>query len=208
MQSGVEKVWIPGPAGRLEGRILDNGASRWALLCHPHPQYGGTMDNKVVTTVERTLQQLGWSTLVFNFRGAGGSEGAFDNGIGEQADLMAVHAWLQARHQPQRLLLGGFSFGAYVTLNRWQAVEADALLSIAPPVGLWDFGALVPPQTNWTVIQGGGDEVVSPAAVLAWLAAQPAMPTLYWRAGVSHFFHGQLVWLKGVIELEYKKTLI
>ena len=141
MQSGVEKVWIPGPAGRLEGRILDNGASRWALLCHPHPQYGGTMDNKVVTTVERALQQLGWSTLVFNFRGAGGSEGAFDNGIGEQADLMAVHAWLQAHHRPQRLLLGGFSFGAYVTLNRWQALGADALLSIAPPVGLWDFDA-------------------------------------------------------------------
>ncbi len=203
MHPKAESIMIPGPEGHLEGRILDKGTGRWALICHPHPQFGGSMNNKVVTTVERALQQKGWSTLAFNFRGVGLSEGAFAQGVGEQADLLAVVTWLRKRQNVERLLLGGFSFGAYISLRVWPQVGPDALLSIAPPVGLWDFSAVETPELPWTVIQGGADEVVDPQAVWSWLGSLPVRPTLYWRAGVSHFFHHQLIWLREIIKLEY-----
>ncbi len=203
MHPKAETVMVPGPAGRLEGRILDQGQDRWAVICHPHPQFGGTMNNKVVTTVERALQQKGWSTLVFNFRGVGDSDGTYDQGVGEQADLLAVIEWLRNAHAPGQLLLGGFSFGAYIALRCWPAVRPDALLSIAPPVGLWPFDDVAVPEVPWVVVQPGADEVVDVAAVWRWLSSLTLRPTLYWRAGVSHFFHRQLIWLREVIKLEY-----
>jgi len=199
-----EIIMIPGPVGSLEGRIVVNQSQgRWAVLCHPHPRFGGSMNNKVITTVERALQQKGWSTLVFNFRGVGHSGGTYAQGVGEQADLLAIIDWLRVHHPVEQLLLGGFSFGAYVSLQVWPKVEPDALLSIAPPVGLWDFAAIETPTLPWVVIQPGADEVVDPQAVWHWLSSLPVRPTLYWRSGVSHFFHRQLIWLRETIKLEY-----
>jgi len=204
MHPKAVKALIKGPAGVLETRILENNHSRrWAVLCHSHPLYGGSMNNKVITTVERALQQKGWSTLCFNFRGVGDSAGAFDQGVGEQEDLAAVVHWLRETYKPEQLLLGGFSFGAYVGLKSYPALAPDRLLSIAPPVGLWDFTAIQPPAQNWVVIQPGADEVVQPQAVWQWLSSCAYLPSLYWRAGASHFFHGQLIWLREVIKLEY-----
>lgn len=199
-----EIIMIPGPAGTLEGRIVVNESRRrWAVLCHPHPRFGGSMNNKVITTVERALQQKGWNTLVFNFRGVGRSEGDYAQGVGEQADLLAMLDWLRTHHPVEQLLLGGFSFGAYVSLKVWPKVDPDALLSIAPPVGLWDFASIETPTPPWVVIQPGADEVVAPQAVWSWLGGLSVRPTLYWRAGVSHFFHHQLIWLREAIKLEY-----
>lgn len=208
MHPKAVKQLISGPVGPLESRILENDPDRWAVLCHPHPLYGGSMDNKVITTVERALQQKGWSTLCFNFRGVGESAGSFDQGIGEQADLQAVVAWLKAHYGESDWLLGGFSFGAYVSLKSWKMLNPSSLLSIAPPVELWDFSEIATPTVPWVVIQGGADEVVAPEAVAQWLVQQHPYPTVYWRAGVSHFFHRQLIWLREVIKLEYYKKLI
>jgi len=203
MHPKAEERLIEGPVGPLQARILDQGGERWALLCHPHPLYGGSMNNKVITTVERALQQKGWSTVCFNFRGVGASVGTFDNGVGEREDLLAVARWGRERWPAARFLLGGFSFGAYVSLSGWSQLWPDAVLTIAPPVGLWDFSPIDAPEVPWVVIQGGADEVVSPEAVWRWLSALPIAPSLYWRAGVSHFFHGQLIWLREVVKLEY-----
>ena len=203
MHPAAECVMIPGPAGGLQARIVEKTAARWAVLCHPHPRFGGTMNNKVITTVERALQQKGWSTLCFNFRGVEQSEGAFDNGVGEQDDLLAVIEWLRTHHAVEQLLLGGFSFGAYIALRVWSRVGPNGLLTLAPPVGLWDFANIETPEVPWVVIQPGADEVVDPNAVWAWLSEQPQYPSLYWRRGASHFFHGQLIWLREVIKLEY-----
>ncbi len=203
MHPKAEIRLIEGSAGPLQTRILDNGSGRWALLCHPHPLYGGSMDNKVIVTVERALQQKGWSTCVFNFRGVGESAGEYSGGQGERLDLLAVHRYLQDQHEVSHLLLGGFSFGAYISLSAWPQLTPQQLLSLAPPVGLWPFDGIRTPECPWVVIQGGADEVVAPDAVWAWLSSLERRPTLYWRDGVSHFFHRQLIWLREVIKLEY-----
>jgi len=119
MSRSVERLSLEGPAGALEAVLEDPGAAgiSYAVVCHPHPLYGGTMDNKVVTTVARALQDAGMPTLRFNFRGVGASDGAFDQGSGETADADAVAAWGAERWPGRTLVIAGFSFGAYVALR-------------------------------------------------------------------------------------------
>src|ERR1700733_12098605 len=139
MSVGGERLSIEGPAGALEAVVEDTGmmSPSYAIVCHPHPLMGGTMDNKVVTTVARSLRESGIPTLRFNFRGVGASAGSFDEGIGETADADAVASW-GAGHWPGRtLVIAGFSFGGSVALRlaqRWSAEDrAPALLiTIAP----------------------------------------------------------------------------
>ena len=136
---------LDGPAGALEVAIdLPEPADARPLLavvCHPLPTEGGTMHNKVVTMVARALRELGATTVRFNFRGTGGSAGAFDHGKGEREDLRAVVEWARAGHPGHALWLAGFSFGAYVSLSAAAALRPDALISIAPPVAGrgWEF---------------------------------------------------------------------
>lgn len=195
---------LPGPAGLLEAatNVPEPAAARAgvAVICHPHPLQGGTMHNKVVTTLERSLRELGLATVTFNFRGTGASQGTFADGIGETDDLLAVAHWAQHVRPRDALWLAGFSFGSYVAARAAPQLPVRQMISIAPPVSRWDFTHLASPLCPWLVVQGEADEIVDPQAVYAWVAAQPEPPTLVRMPDTSHFFHRRLMDLRGVIK--------
>ena len=203
----AETLLLPGPAGALEVAVDPPEADAEprplvAIVCHPLPTEGGTMHNKVVTMVARSLRELGATTVRFNFRGTGHSEGAFDHGNGELDDLRAVAAWVRERRPHDTLWLAGFSFGAYVSLRAAAELEPALLVSIAPPVSGrgWDFDALALPTMPWLVIQGENDEIVDPQAVYAWLSTLPRQPRLVRMPDTSHFFHRKLMDLRGAVK--------
>jgi hypothetical protein len=158
------------------------------------------MHNKVVTMIERSLRELGLATVIFNFRGVGASEGAFDDGRGETEDVLAIAEWIQSVRPQDALWLAGFSFGSYVAARAAPQLPVRQMISVAPPIGRWDFNALASPLCPWLVIQGEADEVVDPEAVYAWVAAQPEPPTLVRMSDTSHFFHRRLMDLRGAIK--------
>jgi alpha/beta superfamily hydrolase len=187
---------VPGPAGHLEGLLqeCESGHPAFvALVCHPHPRYGGTMHNKVVHRVASTLHDLGAVVLRFNFRGVGKSEGAYDRGVGELEDARAALAFLRARHPRARRWVAGFSFGSWVAA-RLAASEpgTERMILVAPPVGTASFEALHASPVPKHVIQGTADDVC-PIGLLerefqAW--AEPR--ELIRLPGASHFFDRQL----------------
>jgi alpha/beta superfamily hydrolase len=202
---------LNGPAGKLETitDIAEPACARRgvAVICHPNPVQGGTMHNKVVTMVERALRESGLDTVRFNFRGTGNSPGAYDNGQGEGDDLAAVAAWVRKMRPDAALWLAGFSFGSYVTISRAVQLHADALISIAPPVGRWAFGELTVPTCPWLVVQGEADEVVDPETVFDWIEALEKKPELVRMPDTSHFFHRRLMDLRGAIKHEIRDWL-
>ncbi len=196
---------LAGPAGRLEVTTDTPAASHarrgCAVICHPHPQQGGTMRNKVVTMLERALRESGLATVRFNFRGTGASEGRFDDGNGESDDLAAVADWVRRVRPDDVLWLAGFSFGSYVVLRNAVRLGAAALITVAPPVDRsYDFSALDLPDGPWLVVQGESDEVVDPEAVFAWVEELDHPPTLVRMPDTSHFFHRRLLDLRGVVK--------
>ena len=206
MTAAAEPLLLAGPAGRIEAAFDAPDADvparpLLAIVCHPLPTEGGSMHNKVVTMAARALREVGATTLRFNFRGVGQSEGRFDDGVGELDDLRAVAAWARANHPDKILWLAGFSFGAYVSLRLAVELRAAALVSIAPPVGRsWDFSVIEVPTAPWLVIQGEADEIVDPQAVFAWLATLPRQPRLVRMPDTSHFFHRKLIDLRGALK--------
>jgi uncharacterized protein len=195
---------LPGGAGAIEAStsVPDAKSARQGtvIVCHPHPLQGGSMHNKVVTMIERSLRELGLATVIFNFRGVGASEGAFDDGRGESEDVLAIAEWIQGVRPNDALWLAGFSFGTYVAARAAPQLPVRQMISVAPPIGRWDFNALASPLCPWLVIQGEADEVVDPEAVYAWVAAQPEPPTLLRMPETSHFFHRRLMDLRGAIK--------
>lgn len=202
--NGDGAIALNGPAGSIEAitamPAADVARAGTAIICHPHPLQGGTMHNKVVTMIERSLRELGLATVIFNFRGVGASQGVFDEGVGETDDVIAVARWVQDVRPQTALWLAGFSFGSYVAARAAPQLPVRQMISVAPPVGRWDFSKLVSPLCPWLVIQGEADEVVDPEAVYAWVAAQPEPPTLVRMPETSHFFHRRLMDLRGVIK--------
>jgi uncharacterized protein len=196
VNAATQRSLIAGPAGLIEC-ALDSPATApvgLALLCHPHPQFGGTMDHKVVQTLARALLQLGYAALRFNFRGVGASQGVWDEGRGEIDDALAVLSAHRLTQQP--LVLAGFSFGAYVAAQvaTRLPLQAQRLVLVGPAVQTF----VVPPvPSNSLVIQGASDDVVPMAAVLDWAQAQALPITVL--AGAGHFFHGQLPVLKQIV---------
>jgi alpha/beta superfamily hydrolase len=197
MSSSTERLMLAGPAGPIECS-LDSPAQSpprgLAVLCHPHPQFGGTMDNKVVQTLARAFVQLGYASLRFNFRGIGASAGGWDEGRGEIDDALAV---ISARRAPgQALVLGGFSFGAYVAARAAArlAAPAERLVLVGPAVQNFDVGK-VPADT--LVVHGELDDVVPLAAVFDWARPQSLPVTVL--PGAGHFFHGNLPVLKQIV---------
>jgi len=201
MSLGLLRLSIAGPAGALEAIAEDPGAAAmsYAVVCHPHPLFGGTMDNKVVTTVARALREIGIPTLRFNFRGVGASAGAFDQGAGETADADAVAAWGAERWPGRTLVLAGFSFGGYVALRLAQQRVPRHLITIAPAITRFDAAGLAVPRCPWLVVQGDADDVVDPAAVIDWVNGLDPKPRLVVLPGVGHFFHGRLADLRDAV---------
>ena len=204
---------LDGPAGALEVAVdLPEPADARrlvAVVCHPLPTEGGTMHNKVVTMVARALREMGATTIRFNFRGTGGSEGAFDHGNGEREDLRTVVDWVRSARPGQPLWLAGFSFGSYVSLSSAAALQPDALISIAPPVSGrgWDFSEIEVPEVPWLVVQGDEDEIVDAQAVYDWIGKLERPPQLVRMPETSHFFHRKLIDLRGAIQHEVKGWL-
>jgi len=195
---------LRGPAGKLEAisDIAEPAGARAGVvvLCHPHPQQGGTMHNKVVTMAERALRESGLDTVRFNFRGTGASTGEYDDGNGEGDDLAAVVDWVRRVRPHDALWLAGFSFGSYVSIRNAVRLHADALVSIAPPVRRWAFETIVAPACPWLVVQGEADEVVEPQAVFDWIETLERQPELVRMPDTSHFFHRRLMDLRGAIK--------
>lgn len=188
---------ILGPAGKLELIYAKphEAFPAWGIVCHPHPLYGGTMHNKVVTTLIKTFQSLNLATVRFNFRGVGQSAGQFDQGIGELADLMTVIDWAQQEIQ-KPIWLAGFSFGAYIALKAATQLNITKLVTIAPPVQHFAVDDLAPILCPWILAQGEQDDVVSPRAVLEWAEKRHPQPTILRFPEAGHFFHGQLTELR------------
>jgi alpha/beta superfamily hydrolase len=195
---------LAGPAGALETKLEfgdDTSATPavFGVVCHPHPLFGGTMDNKVAHTLARAMIECGAPAFRFNFRGVGASGGKFDEGRGEADDLAAVVAEGRRRFPGAKLWLGGFSFGAYVALRAAARVAPDRLVAVAPPVARVDLGEVANPDCDWLLAQGDADDVVPALEVLAWAAKQPRQPRLHVLAGAGHFFHGRLHELKPLV---------
>lgn len=187
------KLRIDGPDGKLEVVINDPGPTRLgiALVAHPHPLHGGSLDNKVVQTIADTLFDLGYVAVRPNFRGVGQSEGSYNHGKGEVQDMLATAAFVLPKYPDLPLLLAGFSFGAYVQSQVCQTLSPQRVVLIGPAVNLFEFGA-VPPGA--TVIHGEKDELVPLGAVQAW--AEPHNIALAVIADADHFFHRKLPELK------------
>ncbi len=188
-----EALIIETPSGGIEAIVEDPGVSgpHYAVICHPHPLFGGTMDNKVVTSVARALHDCSIPTLRFNFRGVGRSSGSYDNGIGETADAAAVAAWGSVRWPGRSVIVAGFSFGGYVALRLVGQIAADRLIAVAPAILRFDANAGAP-NCPFTIIQGDADDVVDPQPLIAWASALSPPPILRVLPGVGHFFHGRL----------------
>lgn len=195
---------IDGPAGQLELQLnYSDGCPEpkpLVIICHPHPLYGGSLTNKVVHMIGRAVNDLGLATVRFNFRGVGKSEGRFDDGRGETEDLEAVARWVREQHPGLPVWLAGFSFGAYIALKGHKRIEADKLLLVAPPVTLYDLSDVPSVDIPWWVIQGGQDEVIDPQAVDRWVKQHPTPPIYKWFEPGSHFFHGQLNYLRDFVK--------
>ena len=199
-------VTLAGPAGAIEAIVEgpEPDAPRRplvAVICHPLPTEGGTMHNKVVTMTARALHQSGASTVRFNFRGVGASDGSFDDGNGEADDLRAVVDWVRRQRPDAKVWLAGFSFGSYVAYKVASELKPGMLVMIAPPAGRgYDFDAITPFDGPWLVVQGDADEVVDPQKVYAWIDDLAQPPELVRIPDTSHFFHRRLMDLRGAVK--------
>jgi uncharacterized protein len=204
MNSSTVRQTIDGPAGAIECAIdAPAGTPRGTVVvCHPHPQHGGTLDNKVVQTLARAFVALGWRSVRFNFRGVGASAGAWDDGVGEIDDALAVIA----AFADASFMLAGFSFGAYVAsqaaVRLPDAAKPQRMVLVGPSTERQQMPN-VPADT--VVIHGETDDVVPLAATLAWARPQ-SLPVIVFP-GVGHFFHGQLGLLKNVVVQELTPRL-
>lgn len=193
-----EDVSIAGPAGRLEGVLeYPRGAEAVAraVVCHPHPLYQGTFHNKVAFTLARAAVEAGAEALRFNFRGVGRSEGSYDGGRGERADLQAAEDWLARRRPALPLWRMGFSFGAAIALRASLDAPCALLVTVAPPAerfAEYGLSAARPRTGRWLLIQGDADDVVDPRAVLEWARTLSPPPQISVLEGAGHFFHGRL----------------
>ncbi len=188
---------IDGPAGQLETIVdLPDTMVGVAVVCHPHPQFQGTMTNKVAHTLARAMLDQNIGVIRFNFRGVGRSEGAYDNGVGEVADAVAAARWISQRYPGLPLVFAGFSFGARVAILAATRHPCSALVSVAPAVAL-DFALpFTQPTVPWLVVQGDDDELVECADVVNWVDTLEPGPQLQVMSEVGHFFHGKLTPLR------------
>ena len=211
MSRAVERVFIAGDAGRIETVVeRPQGQPRGiALVAHPHPLYGGTLDNKVVQALAKTFLELGYVSLRPNFRGVGASEGAWDDSVGEVDDALAVIAEWRRRDEfaGKPLVLGGFSFGGFVAVEAASRLADDAkprrIVLVGPST---EKQAVRSVPADTIVIHGESDELVPLAATLAWARPQN-LPVIVFP-GVGHFFHGQIALLKKILVRELRDLAV
>ncbi|MEM6832758.1 MAG: alpha/beta hydrolase [Pseudomonadota bacterium] len=201
-------IIMNGPDGRLEGRYQPGKTANapLALILHPHPQGGGTMNHKVVYQLFHIFVRRGFAVLRFNFRGVGRSEGSFDNGTGELSDAASALDWMQTFNQnASSCWVAGFSFGAWIGMQLlMRRPEIRGFLSVAPPANMYDFSFLAPCPSSGLVIQGTADDIVAPSSVeklVAKLKTQKSITITHETVeGADHFFEQHLPQLVGSID--------
>lgn len=185
------------PAGRifLEASYMEGrgSASEGVILCHPHPLYGGSMDNNVISTLQDTLSRWGWGTIRFNFRGVGRSGGAYGDGEGEVEDVMAVATYLEKEKGKKILHIAGYSFGAWIALKAIaRGIEAGCVILVSPPMDFLDFGLLRLPQKPCLITVGDRDSFCALGTLRAWLEQQQTNALDFQTlAGCDHFYWNQ-----------------
>ncbi len=193
-------IIFSGPAGRLEGRYQPGktDTAPIALILHPHPQYGGTMDDKVTYYLYHAFAHRGFATLRFNFRGIGRSQGEFDNGIGELSDAASALDWLQSMNANSTgTWVAGFSFGAWIGMQLlMRRPEIKGFISVAPPANLYDFSFLAPCPSSGLVIQADQDDLVTPISVHKLVEKLKTQKSIKIDhdiiKGANHFFESEL----------------
>ncbi len=212
----MPEVVFNGPAGRLEGRYHHNTSpeSPVALILHPHPQFGGTINNQIVYHLYYSFVQRGFSVLRFNFRGVGRSQGLFDNGAGEMLDAAAALDWMQAiNKEATTCWIAGVSFGAWISMQLlMRRPEVEGFISVAPPANLYDFSFLAPCPSSGLIVNGEIDRV-APASDI-----QTLVDKLKTQKGIeidhvivpnaNHFFENRIEDLMAVIDGYLNKCLV
>lgn len=215
MPMPVGEFLLDGPAGKLEAAVSEPKASAAGdvlefvvVIAHPHPLHGGSMRNKVVTTIERAYKELGVTAVRFNFRGVGASQGCFDEGRGELEDLLAVVAYVQQACPRAKIILAGFSFGsAMAAAASYQVGCVEHLLLVAPPIERYRFDMAAEFPCPVIVIQGGSDERVNALGVYSWAASIRSSIELVRLPDACHFFHANLGHLKRQLQLQLRPLL-
>lgn len=211
----MPEVIFNGPAGRIEGRYHHTKAPNApvALVLHPHPQFGGTMNNPVTYALFQAFVQRGFSVLRFNFRGVGRSQGGFDAGIGELSDAAAALDWLQSQNpDAAQCWIGGFSFGAWIAMQvLMRRPEIEGFISVAPPANMYDFSFLAPCPSSGIIVNGGIDQVAPQADVLKLverLKTQKGITIEHATVdGANHFFENKLEPLMNTVGAYLDKRL-
>ena len=211
-----QPVVIGGPAGKLEALLEEPEGARpasFGVICHPHPLHGGTLHNKVVATLARALHEFSVPTVRFNYRGVGGSEGSYADGVGETEDALAAIEWCRQRWPDADLWLLGFSFGGGVAIRAGARAGARLLVTVAPSLdraaadGGANAASAESPSCPGLIVQGDADDVVDARSVLEWASrlsrarAAAALPvlTVHVLHGAGHFFHGRLPELREAV---------
>jgi len=211
----MPEVIFNGPEGRLEGRYQHSRVPNApiAVMLHPHPQYGGTMNNKVVYALYHGFARHGFSVLRFNFRGVGRSQGGYDRGEGELSDAAAALDWMQSFNQSTSACwIAGFSFGAWIGMQLlMRRPEINGFVSVAPPANAFDFTFLAPCPSSGLIVHGDQDEIVPSASVAKLvdkLRSQRNLEIVYETIpGANHFFHDRLAELDKVLDKYLTKAL-
>ncbi len=212
----MPEIIINGPAGRLEARYHHAGRpdSPIALMLHPHPQFGGTMNNQIVYSLYYTFVERGFSVLRFNFRGVGRSQGFFDNGPGELADAASALDWVQLQNPDSRSCwIAGVSFGTWIAMQLlMRRPEVDGFICVAPPANLYDFNFLAPCPSSGLVISGDKDKVVPSASVAELSVKTKTQKGIQIEhaiiEGANHFFADQLDEMKGLVGNYVDKRMV
>jgi len=193
---------VAGPAGTLEALIEaphDAYTDAVAIVCHPHPLYHGTMNNKVVHTITRAVNLLHRPAIRFNFRGVGESSGEYTGGEGETEDALAVIRWARNNWPSAELWLAGFSFGAFIALRCASRASPACLITVAPPIHRFAVAEEPRPGCPWLIVHGDSDELVDCGRVSAWSAELRPPPTVEILENTDHYFHGRLTRLREIV---------
>lgn len=209
---GEHPFMIPAITGELEAVLTVPENPRWqyvALLGHPHSLHGGTINNKVITTLVKVFKELHIPSLRFNFRGVGHSTGVFDNGMGESEDMLHIARQLQQEIPNCKLVFAGFSFGSYVVYRAAAQCKHALLITLAPPVHHYDYLEFSPPPAPWIVVAAEQDELI-PAKHIQDFVVEISPPIYLLNFNdTSHFFHGKLMELKTrLLDTIHNKALL
>ena len=193
----IKNTFVTGPAGNLEVVINEENKTLWAILCHPHPLYGGNMDDAIVRIVEKALSNQRISTLRFNFRGTGFSEGKHDDGNGEVEDLLSIFNWVSDSYKPEKIIIAGYSFGAVIAAKATLQIKSDLVLLVAPPTRAIrpDFFT----ESAVVAITGSQDDFVNNKDLASLVEKSPNLKVTV-IDGADHFFSGKQTNLYTIIE--------